>query len=376
MTPSAASAEASGPASEGERRQVTVLSCEVQVASGGEEIDPEDLAEVMREYHAACVSVFDGFGGPVAQTMGDGLQVYFGYPIAQGDDARRAVTSGLRIAEAVARIDARASRERSVRAHVRVGIHTGLVVAAETSPTSGADPRSIIGQAPRTASQMKRQAPPGGVVVSAATHHLVKGHFVTESLGVRAIEGASVPTELFLVKSEQNLDAVDETVQVASAPIVGRDAELGLLVDRWEQLKTGTGHVIQLMGEAGIGKSRILRAFKESLREEKVTWLESRCSPYFQSTALHPIVELFTRMLRLDAADSPERKAEKLTDAVRGHGLVSDALPLLASLLGDPAPVRGPAEPEPSAPAAADARGGPRAPLRDGVEGPARLRGR
>ena len=348
---SGGSAEPSGPpASEGERRQVTVLSCEAQVATadGSEELDPEDLSEVMREYHVACASVFVGFGGPVAQTMGDGLLVYFGYPIAHGDDARRAVTSGLRIVEAVARIDARAARERSVRVRVRVGIHTGLVVAAEraqgvgaggvigSGASSGTDPRSIVGHAPRIASQMKRQAPLDGVVVSSATERLVRAYFVTESLGARAIEGATHESEVFLVRSEQNADAIDDTVQVTSGPLVGRDAELGLLTDRWENLQGGSGHVIQLTGEAGIGKSRIVRAFKDSLREQRSSWLESRCSPYFQSTALHPIIELLGRIARLDAADAPERKAEKLSATVRANGLPGDALPLLASLLNVP----------------------------------------
>jgi TOMM system kinase/cyclase fusion protein len=333
------SADASGPPStEGERRQITVLSCEAHVATtdGSEEIDPEDLAEVMREYHTACASVFQGMGGPVAQTMGDGLLVYFGYPTAQGDDARRAVTSGLRIAEAVARIDARASRERHVRVRVAVGIHTGLVVAAESTPSSAADPRSIVGQAPRIASQMKRQAPPDGVVISGATARLVRQYFVTESLGQRAIEGAAHETEIFLAKAENA--AIDETMQVAAAPIIGRDAELGVLLDQWEQLKAGSGHVVQLSGEAGIGKSRVLRALKDALREERVTWLESRCSPYFQSTPLHPIVELLNRRLHTETGDTPEIKKEKLAAAVSGYGLDADALPLLAALLSIPLP--------------------------------------
>ncbi len=377
------SGEASnGPASEGERRQITVLSCEASVATsdGSEEIDPEDLAEVMREYHAACVSVFEGFGGPVAQTMGDGLLVYFGYPMAQGDDARRAVIAGLRIAEAVARIDARSLRERAVRVRVRVGIHTGLVVAAERTQTVAADPRSIVGQAPRVASQMKRQAPPSGVVISSATHHIVKAHFVTESLGARAIEGAAHQSEVFLVKAEQSADAVDQTVQVTSVPIVGRDAELGLLADRWEELAGGTGHVVQLTGEAGIGKSRILRAFKDSLKAERLDLArvarlpllsEHRAAP--DDRALHPNAS--ARLVRSAGAKGGEAHRRGPRVRARRRQPASTLLASLTPRFRSEPPCRR-SEPEPAAPAAADARGDPLAPLRDGVERAARLRGR
>ncbi|HEY2511370.1 MAG TPA: AAA family ATPase [Polyangiaceae bacterium] len=327
------------PAStDGERRQVTVLSCEAVVTPTrpGEEIDPEDLTEIMRDYHAACASVFGGLGGPVSQTMGDGLLVYFGYPIAHGDDAKRAVTAGLRIVDAVALIDQRAAKDFAAHIMVRVGIHTGVVVVAEKAGVG--DPRNIVGQAPSTAFQIKRGAPAGAVIVSGSTYKLVKGRFHFEVYApAGTAEGRPELETIYLVRRDGG-DLGDDTLQEPATPLVGRDTELSLLLDCWEQLKGGEGHVVLLMGEAGIGKSRILKAFKNGVRGQSVSWLEARCSPFFQSTALAPVVDLLARIFRIEPSDSLERKAMKLEEGLRGRILPADALPLLGSLLGVPPP--------------------------------------
>lgn len=319
---------------DGERRQVTVLSCELSVTSlEGDEVDPEDLRDVTSEYHAACAAVLGKMGGPVTQTMGDGLVVYFGYPIALGDDAKRAVTAALEVARACEGINERASKARRVSVSMRAGVHTGLVVTADSIREP--DPKHVVGQVPQVASRLKRAAPPNGVAISSATHRLVRTSFLCETLPGAEASGAS-EGKLDLYRVVGPLDPAMEESQ-GSRVLIGRDSEIGLLVDRWEQAKAGQGQFALVMGEAGLGKSRLVRALRETLHKDPdATWLECKTSPYFDNTQLHPVIELLGRIAQIEREDPVPARLAKVRRMVDKNAAPPETFALLAALLDLP----------------------------------------
>jgi predicted ATPase/class 3 adenylate cyclase len=316
---------------EAERRQLTVMFCDLvgSTALAGR-LDPEELRAVIRQYQEACARVIARCEGHIAQYLGDGLLVYFGYPRAHEDDARRAVRAGLGIVDAVREANGRTA-ERGLELAVRIGIHTGSVVVGRVG---GGDRHEelAIGETPNLASRLQGVAEPDTVLISAATHRLVRATFVCESLGTRALRGAAQPLDVYRARAEAPaLDDVGEPGAVALTPLVGREQEVGLLLERWELVRDGTGQLVVLSGEAGIGKSRLLRALKERLADEPHTLLESRCSPDARSSALFPAIELLRRLARIERGDSPEAKLAKLTEVLLRYRL---SVPEMAAPLG------------------------------------------
>jgi tetratricopeptide (TPR) repeat protein len=254
--------------------------------------------------------------------------VYFGYPVAHGDDARRAVMAGLRIVEAVRRLSASLQRGVGIELGVRVGIHSGLVVISEAP--QGSEPLSVIGQAPGVASQIERAAAPNTIVISGATRHIIGAGFTCEPMDAGLRRGTAPDLELFRVTSASE-DSPDQ--DAAELPCVGRDMEIRLLVDRWEQASGGTSQIVVITAEAGIGKSRVLRTFRRALTGQRFQWLECRCSPYFQNTAFYPLIDLLRRMAFITGTDGEPQILSKLEKALRPYALPQEVLALFASLL-------------------------------------------
>src|SRR3989454_5420705 len=329
---------------EAERRQLTVMFCDLvgSTALAGT-LDPEDMREVVRAYQQACAEVSNRFEGHIAQYLGDGLLVYFGYPRAHEDDAPRAVRAALGIADAMERLNTRLRRERDTRLEVRVGIHTGLVVVGEIG--SGARHEKLaLGEAPNLAARLQAGAEPDTVVISAATHRLIERWFTCRDLGLQPAKGVAMPLRVYRVLNER--EAVPRGFEAASTgltALVGRGQEVGLLLERWEQVKDGFGQVALLSGEAGIGKSRLLRELGEGVANEPHIRWECRCSPYHQESALYPVIELFQRALAFARDDRPEDKLRKIEDGLRRYGLSEpEAVSLWAALLSVPLPAASP----------------------------------
>ena len=331
----------------GERRQLTVMFCDLvgSTALSGQ-LDPEELREVVRAYQAMCAEVIGSFEGHLAKYLGDGLLVYFGYPVAHEDDAPRAVRAGLGIVGAIHELPL-ANIRLQHPIQVRIGIHTGLVVAGEMGAGDAREPLAIIGETPNVAARLQEVAAPNTVVISAATQRLVQGFFTCQDLGLRTLKGVSAPLAVYRVLGESGVRSRLEVAAAAGlTPLVGREEEVGLLLQRWEQAKEGTGQVVSLSGEPGIGKSRLVRVLKERVAEEVQTWLECRCSPYYQNTALYPLIDLLQRVLRFQKEDTPEEKLCKLEVGVRGQwkgqaeaaSLQVETILLFASLLSLPLP--------------------------------------
>jgi class 3 adenylate cyclase len=291
-----------------ERRQLTVLFCDlVDSTRLASQLDPEELREVVRAYQATCAKVIARFEGHIAQYLGDGLLVYFGYPLAHEDDAPRAVRAGLGMIEAVAQLNTRLEPERGVQLAVRLGIHTGLVVVGEVGGDTHQE-HLALGETPNLAARLQGLAAPNTVVISAATLPLLGGFFACQALGPHRLKGFAQPLQVYQVLYESTARSRLEAAGSSGlTPLVGREQEIGLLRERWAQVKEGSGQVVLLSGEAGIGKSRLVQVLTEHVASEPQAWLTScQCSPYYQNTALYPMIELLERVvLRFDRQESP-----------------------------------------------------------------------
>jgi TOMM system kinase/cyclase fusion protein len=327
--------------SEAERRQLTVMFCDlVDSTPLSEALDPEDLREVVRAYQATCAAVIQRYDGYIAQYLGDGLLVYFGYPQAHEDDAHRAVRTGLGIVKTMGTLNAALAQKYSVRLAVRVGIHTGLAVVGGMGD-SGRQEQLALGETPNIAARLQGLAAPDTVVISEATSQLIRGYFVCQTLGTQDLKGIFQSLMVYQVLRETEAQTrLDVAATRGLTPLVGRNSEVTVLWERWAQVKDGMGQVILLSGEAGIGKSRLAQVLKEHVAGEPHTRWECRCSLYYQNTALYPLIDLFPRALDWHPDDVPDEKLSKLEHALRQYALpLDETVPLLATLLSLPLPI-------------------------------------
>ena len=333
--------DATLPTPDAERRQLTVMFCDLadstQLAG---QLDPEDLRAVIRAYQQTSVAVIERFDGHVAQYLGDGLLVYFGWPQAHEDDAQRAVRTGLGIIEAMGVLNVRLMQDKGIRLAVRIGIHTGPVVVGEMG-AGGRHEQLALGETPNVAARIQALAARDTVAISAATLRLVDGYFTSEDLGLHALKGVATPMPVHCILAESGVQSRLDIVPTRGlTPLIGRDSEVAGLFDRWAQVKEGLGQVILLSGDAGIGKSRLLQVLKEHVAHDTQTILECRSSPYYQHTAFYPITELWARTWHLTRDDTPEAKLTKLEQALTALRLKhAEAVPLLAPLFALPLPV-------------------------------------
>jgi class 3 adenylate cyclase/predicted ATPase len=318
-----------------ERRQLTVLFCDLVGSTAlADQLDPEDFREVTVTWQTTCAEVIHHYDGHIAQYLGDGLLVYFGYPSAHEDDAQRAVYAGLDMLSALADLNRRLGQSSDVRLHARVGIHTGLVVVGEVGggPQHG---QLALGVTPNIATKIQAMSTLESVVISAATYRLVQDYFVCQDLGEHTVPGVATPIALYQVLHASDARGrVEAAARRGLTPLVGRDIEIALLQERWVQVQQGSGQGVILSGEAGIGKSRLVWALIEQLAETPFTHLEYRCCPYHHHTALYPAVELLQRSLRFDSTTSADEKMTRLETLLHEHRLdLQEHLPLLAALL-------------------------------------------
>jgi class 3 adenylate cyclase/predicted ATPase len=324
-----------------ERRQLTVLFCDlVDSTVLASQLDPEEWREVVRAYQDTCGKVIARYEGHIAQYLGDGLLVYFGYPQAHEDDAQRAVRAGLGMVEAMAPLNTRLGQERGVQLAVRLGIHTGQVVVGEIGGGDGRQEQLALGETPNVAARLQGIAAPNTVVISAATLQLLGGFFACQALGSHLLKGMTQPLAVYQVRYESTARSrLEAASRTGLTPLVGREAEVALLRERWTQVKDGLGQVVLLSGEAGIGKSRLVQVLQEQVATEPQTWLTPcQCSPYYQHTALYPMIDLLERVaLRFEREEAPQQRIRKLEGFVVQYGLpLAETVPLFAALLSLP----------------------------------------
>ena len=334
--PSPVPAQSERATAAGERRQLTVMFCDLVGSTAlSEQLDPEELQSVIQTYQEVSAQVIERYEGYIAQYLGDGLLVYFGYPAAHEDDAARAIRAGLELVTALGQ----ARSQFSQPVQVRIGIHTGLVVIGDMGGGSRHE-QLALGETPNIAARIQGQAEPDEVVISAATYHLVEGLFACEDRGQPELKGVSKRLTLHrVIKEGEGQSRFQVVAHKGLTHLVGRDYEGSLLHERWEQAKEGAGQVVLLSGEPGIGKSRLVEVLKETVRQEGARYRELRCSPYHQNSALSPIIDYFRNLLQLSSDDSPERSVTKLQQALQHyHFPQADTLALLTALLSLPRP--------------------------------------
>jgi class 3 adenylate cyclase/predicted ATPase len=314
--------------SAGERRQITVLFCDIvgstPLASG---LDPEDLRDILRTYQASVGAAVAGQQGYVARFVGDGVLAYFGWPNADEAHAESAVRAGLAIVEAIG----------PQQLSVRVGIATGLVVTDHLIGAGTAQTVTAVGETPNLAARLQALAQPDTVVVSEATRSHLGQMFELEDLGAVALKGFDRPVRVWRARGATSATSRSETVYAGTVtPLIGRDEELSLLVHRWRQSKAGEGRIVLLSGEAGIGKSRLLAALEDRLANEQRVSLRYFCSPYHQDSPLYPIVARMEREAGFIRGDNAEDRLRKLEVILAPAQPTVDDVALFASLWSIP----------------------------------------
>jgi class 3 adenylate cyclase/tetratricopeptide (TPR) repeat protein len=311
-----------------ERRPITVMFCDLVGSTAlASRLDAEDWRSLVNAYLHEASAAVTGLGGHVLKRLGDGLMALFGYPSAQENDAERAVRAALAIHRALAAINARNSAKSMPELSARVGLETGPVVVEATG--------EVFGDAPNIAARVQAAADPGSVLVTRNVQLQVAGLFVVENQGARELRGISEPVQLFRIIRASGAGRRGGVRSLT--PFVGRDEELGLLARRWESVRAGDGQLVLIVGEPGLGKSRLVEEFRARLAETPHSWVEWSASQLFQNTPLHPIAEW--GRLRFGADTPAEQRLADLEGTLRLIGLDPiEHTPLLAPLVDIPLP--------------------------------------
>jgi class 3 adenylate cyclase len=333
-TPQSLVATEPRPQDAAERRQLTVMFCDLVGSTAlSTWLDPEDLREIISAYHRHCAEVIVKHGGFVARYMGDGVLAYFGYPQAHEDDAERAVRAGLALVGAGTKLDAASGRALQKR----VGIATGLVVVGDLITDDPSHECEVVGETPNLAARLQALAEPDTVVIDSNTRRLLGHLFEYRTLGPLSVKGFADPVAVWQVARVSAVESRFEALRATTTPLIGRDEEVDLLLRRWHQAKRGDGCVVLIAGEPGIGKSRIGDTILERLSNEPHARLRYFCSPHHQDSALYPSITQLERAAGFRRDDTDEQRLDKL-EAVLAQGTddLNEAVPLLAELLSIP----------------------------------------
>jgi class 3 adenylate cyclase/tetratricopeptide (TPR) repeat protein len=318
------------PATEAERRQLTVLFCDVVGSTHlAETLDAEDLRNLLLSFQKVCAEVVQHHEGQIGLFIGDGVTAYFGYPRAHEDSAQRAIQAGLDIMAGLTKL-------RTDGLEVRCSVHTGAVVVGEMGAGLKRLCDGIVGEAPNIAARLQAFAPPGSLVMSEATLRLVEGFFEVEPLGPQMLKGVSAPTSVHRVlRPSAAPSRIEARRGQFLTPLIGREAELGFLTRRWENAIEGEGQAVLVQGEAGIGKSRLLQTLRLQLRETPHAEIVIYGSPQHQASALWPVIHQLHRALGFAGEEDDVAQCERLRHFLGDLDLDNaDVVEPLARLLG------------------------------------------
>ncbi len=316
-----------------ERRRLTVMFVDLvgSTALSGR-LDPEDLRSVVRAYQREVAAQVARYGGHIAQYLGDGVLAYFGYPVAHEDEAERAVRAARAALDAVAGLKLPSGEVLAAR----IGIATGLVVVGDLLGEGTAREHAVVGETPNLAARLQGIAEPGQVVVSARTRDLIRHVFELHNLGPQNLKGITVPLAAYAVGKERPVQSRFEShLTERLGAMVGRDGELALLLERWRNAAAGEGQLVVITGDAGIGKSRIVRALQDALGGEPYVRFNFQCSPYHADSAMFPLIQQLSRVAGIEpgaGVDARLDRLEALLGGIAAAGAGNAAL--IAALLG------------------------------------------
>lgn len=318
-----------------ERRQLTVLFCDLVGSTAiSARLDPEDMREVIRAYQDVCTAVIARYDGFVAKFMGDGVLAYFGFPRAHEDDAEQAVRAGLDLTEAVAALKTRHGEALKTR----IGIATGIVVVGDLVGQGSAQEQAVVGDTPNLAARLQTRAESGAILIADQTRRLLGDAFELGSLDLEDVKGFDAPIRAWAVLREAATESRFEASRSSQmTPFIGREPEVALLIERWNDACSGEGKVALLSGEAGIGKSRILTSLRERVADQPHLTIRYQCSPHHVNDAFYPIVSQIWRAAEFTAEEPPESRLAKLESMARRSRLEpAEIVPFVASLCSIP----------------------------------------
>jgi class 3 adenylate cyclase/tetratricopeptide (TPR) repeat protein/ABC-type transport system involved in cytochrome c biogenesis ATPase subunit len=297
-----------------ERRQLTVMFCDLVGSTAlAAAMDPEDYGEILAAYREAASNAIHRYEGNIANFLGDGLLVYFGYPQAHEDDAERSVRAAFDIVNAIAQLQPR----HDVQLQVRIGIATGLVVAGDVLVQGASEERAVLGDTPNLAARLQEAAGPNEILLSESTRRLIEGRFILQPLEPQPLKGIAG-----LVRAHRAVDVDDaghlrRSEARPSKGLAGRANELATLEERWTRTENSDGQLVVVTGEAGIGKSRLVQEFQNRVEARASAVVRYQCSPYHTGSAFHPFITQLSHAAGVRRPDSVEHQREKIRRYLR-----------------------------------------------------------
>jgi class 3 adenylate cyclase/tetratricopeptide (TPR) repeat protein/ABC-type transport system involved in cytochrome c biogenesis ATPase subunit len=322
-------AAATDPPSDAERRHLTVMFVDlVGSTEMASRFDAEDMREIINTYQNTVAGIIGRFEGFVAKFMGDGVLCYFGWPRANEDDAERAVRAGLSIIDTVKMTTAADGAPLATR----IGIATGVVIVGDMIGSGATQEAAVVGETPNLAARLQGVAEANQIVLPKETQRLLGNTYMLRSIGVQDLKGIGASVEAFVVKGEASVESRFAARQSgALTPIIGRDREIELMLERWALARSGKGQMLIVSGEAGIGKSRITRAIIDEIGWDEHIRMTYQCSPYHADSAFYSVIQQMSFAAGIAQVDTPDERLDKL-EALLGAN--NDALKYMAPMMG------------------------------------------
>ncbi len=328
-----------GASTDAERRQVTIMFCDLVGSTElSGQMDAEDLRALIAQYQDACRAAIAKYEGFIARYMGDGVLAYFGYPKSHEEDPERAVLAGLALLESIHSLNEQATKSARSELAVRIGIATGLVVVGDLIGEGASRESPVIGETPNIAARLQSLAEPNTIVIANSTHRLTGQAFEYHALGARNLKGVKEPIEAWVVLRQRPVESRFHAAwNTAMTPIVGRQEEIALLLNRWARVKQGDGQVVLISGEPGIGKSRLTEELRASIAADPHVRIGYQCLAHYTNSAFHPVIAQLERAAGIGHRHTADEKLDLLESLLR-HSAQPDSseLSVVAELLSIP----------------------------------------
>jgi class 3 adenylate cyclase len=323
-----------------ERRQVTVLFCDIADSTGlSERCDPEDLRDVLLEFQNLSTRCIEACGGKVVNYIGDGIRAEFGYPLTSENEAESAVRAALSLLPSIKELSTRTAAALGETVCVRIGIHTGVAVIGRAAAGHVHGATEIVGDTPNIAARLQEIGEPGSIVISGETERLLRGKFQLQALGARALKGLSRQIDAFVVLGEAAQDVAPLARQPKLLPLVNRARELEQLLRLWELVQAGRGQAVEIQGEAGIGKSRLAHELIERTALPQHSIFRLRASANHQNVPFYPVIRQLEQRIGMRRDDGVESNIARLEQFLREvHDAADEPSYQIGALLGLPIP--------------------------------------